>query len=101
MCAARCTGLPMIDAEYWNELQISQYQSPPVPMSTSIGSVEPLSNRRAALKPPPEYAHEIFFSFSASPIVRSDEGGTAVPALIADVFSAPLDRKPGRVLLIM
>ena len=25
----------MIDDAYWNELQISQYQSPPVPMRTS------------------------------------------------------------------
>ena len=38
----------MIDVAYWNELQMSQYQSPPVPMSTSTGSVEPLSNRVAA-----------------------------------------------------
>ena len=43
----------MIDFAYWNELQMSQYQSPPVPMSTSIGSVEPLSKRLAALNPPP------------------------------------------------
>ena len=42
-----------VDAAYWNELQMSQYQSPPVPMSTSTGSVDPLSKRRAALKPPP------------------------------------------------
>ena len=34
-------------------------------------------------------------------VVRSDEGGTAVPALIAAVLSCPLERKPGRVLLTM
>ena len=40
-------------------------------------------------------------SFSASPIVRSDDGGAAVPALIAAVLSAPFERNPGRRLLIM
>src|SRR6266849_774849 len=49
----RCAGLPMMDAAYWKGLQISQYQSPPVPMRTSTGSVDPLSSRAAALKPPP------------------------------------------------
>jgi len=33
-------------------VQISQYQSPPMPIITSIGSVEPLSKRAAALNPP-------------------------------------------------
>src|SRR5262245_38290520 len=38
---------------------------------------------------------------SASPMVRSVDGGTAVPALIAVVLSWPFDKKPGLVLLIM
>jgi len=48
-----------------------------------------LSKRAAALKPPPKNAQLMFFSLSASPIVRSVDGGTAVPAVISATLMAP------------
>src|SRR5262249_34053817 len=93
MCAARCTGSPMIDFEYWNGLQIWQYAAP----IASAGLVEPFARFTAALYAPPKYAQEMFFSFSASPIVRTVDGGTKLPM----VRGAPFGRKPGLMLLIM
>ena len=58
----------------------------------------PLSKRAAALKLPPKNAQLVFFSLNASPIVRSVDGGIAVPAVISPTLMAPFERKLGRVL---
>jgi hypothetical protein len=74
---------------------VDEFTSPAVPAVTAS-----FESATASLYEPPKYAQLIFLSLSASPMVRTGEGGNML-CVAGEGARKPLGRKPGLVLSSM